>query len=169
MSLIKIRKAVMEELEEIVDIYKSVIVKMNRDGIHQWDETYPNRDVLREDILKDDMLIGEVNGEIASILVVNKEYDTDYNKVNWISKSSDFIIIHRLCVNPVFQGLGIGKKVMNMIEEKAIKNHIQSIRLDTFELNTYALRMYKDLGYEKVGEANWRKGKFIILEKILFK
>ncbi len=44
---------------------------------------------------------------------------------------------------------------------------IESVRLDAFSLNPYALRMYEGLGYKKVGEANWRKGLFYLFEKNL--
>jgi hypothetical protein len=56
---------------------------------------------------------------------------------------------------------------MIMIEELLRKEGIQSIRLDAFSLNPYALKMYGALGYQKVGETNWRKGLFYLLEKKL--
>lgn len=54
-----------------------------------------------------------------------------------------------------------------MIEDLLKKQRVQSIRLDAFSLNPYALKMYEALGYEKVGEINWRKGTFYLCEKKL--
>ncbi|MDP4147194.1 MAG: GNAT family N-acetyltransferase, partial [Bacillota bacterium] len=39
--------------------------------------------------------------------------------------------------------------------------------LDVFSLNPFALKMYYKQGYIKVGEVNWRKGKFYLMEKKL--
>lgn len=51
------------------------------------------------------------------------------------------------------------------IENELRKKNIETIRLDAFSENIYAIKMYEKLGYVNVGEANWRKGKFYLLEK----
>jgi ribosomal protein S18 acetylase RimI-like enzyme len=98
---------------------------------------------------------------------LNKDFDNDYLNAKWQYKGTDFIVLHRLCVNLSFQNKGIGTKTMLMIEEYVKNKGIQSIRLDAFSKNPFALKMYAKLGYKKVGEANWRRGLFYIFEKIL--
>ena len=44
---------------------------------------------------------------------------------------------------------------------------ITAVRLDAFTENPYALALYENLGYQKRGEAEWRKGKFNLYELIL--
>ena len=51
------------------------------------------------------------------------------------------------------------------IENELKNKNIETIRLDAFSENIYAIKMYEKLGYVNVGEANWRKGKFYLLEK----
>jgi ribosomal protein S18 acetylase RimI-like enzyme len=51
------------------------------------------------------------------------------------------------------------------IENKVKNMGIEAIRLDAFTLNPYAVKMYIKLGFEKVGIANFRKGKFYLMEK----
>ena len=79
----------------------------------------------------------------------------------------NFCVIHRLCVNPKFQKQGIAKKTLIYIEEKLQKECVKSIRLDVFTENPYALRLYEKAGYHKTGTADWRKGKFLLMEKLL--
>lgn len=50
---------------------------------------------------------------------------------------------------------------------KASESDIESIRLDVFTQNPFALRLYEKTGYRKTGTADWRKGKFILMEKVL--
>ena len=78
-----------------------------------------------------------------------------------------FYVIHRLCVNPKFQNQGIGTQTMKHIEKQVLSKGIDVIRLDAFTLNPFALKMYEKLGYTKVGDVNWRKGKFHLMEKKL--
>jgi ribosomal protein S18 acetylase RimI-like enzyme len=140
---------------------------MVANNILQWDELYPNETILKEDIVKRQMFAGMVNNEIASIFVLNKEFDDEYLTAQWEHKNDDFIILHRICVKVSFQNKGIGTKTMEMIEEKMKGAGIKSMRLDAFSKNPYSLKMYNKLGYKKVGEANWRKGLFYIFEKTL--
>jgi len=52
--------------------------------------------------------------------------------------------------------------------ESQIKNRgYDSIRLDVFTKNPYAQRLYRNNGYEVRGFAEWRKGRFDLMEKHL--
>lgn len=163
----KIIKAKQKDLNIIADIFKNAIDLMNNNNLYQWDEIYPNHSILERDLLKEQMFIGIDNNIIVSVVVVNNEFDEQYKNGNWKYNNSKFTIIHRLCVNPKYQNQKIGKNTMILVEKLLKKQGIQSIRLDVFSLNTYALRMYQTLQYQKVGEANFRKGLFYLLEKRL--
>lgn len=51
----------------------------------------------------------------------------------------------------------------------ALKNGNSSIKLDAFTQNPIALSLYEKLGYKVKGYADWRKGKFVLMEKVLKK
>ncbi|MDE5781539.1 MAG: GNAT family N-acetyltransferase, partial [Lachnospiraceae bacterium] len=78
-----------------------------------------------------------------------------------------YYIIHRLCVNPLYQNKGIGRKTMQYIEKILRDRDVQAIRLDVFSKNSYAIKLYEHMGYSKVGLANWRKGEFYLMEKYI--
>lgn len=164
---IKYRLGTNEDLTEICDIYKSAIKLMNSQEIYQWDEIYPNEDILKRDIDKKELFVGILSGKIAVIYVLNKDCDEEYNNGNWKNRNASYFIVHRLCVNPVFQNCGLGKETMKHIESNLKKNGIESIRLDAFINNPYALKLYKRMGYSVVGCADWRKGRFYLMEKYL--
>jgi ribosomal protein S18 acetylase RimI-like enzyme len=113
------------------------------------------------------MYVGIEDNVIVSAVVVNNEFDEEYKNGNWKYENDNFAVVHRLCVNPICQNKKIGRDTMIKIEELLKAEGIQSVRLDAFSLNPYALRMYKNLGYMKVGEAKWRKGLFYLFEKKL--
>jgi len=156
-----------EELTSIIDIYKNAIKTMLNNNIFQWDEFYPDKEILENDINKKQLYKITLNNDIISTFAINKEYDMDYLDGKWEYNGNDFVILHRLCVNPKYQNKGFGTKTILRIEEYLKDNGIKSIRLDTFSKNPIALRLYGKLGYKKTGEANWRKGLFFLFEKIL--
>lgn len=160
-----LRKANHEDLQAILSIFQGAIKVMDSNGIHQWDSIYPSEEIINNDILNNHMFLGEIHNEIASVFVLNQDYDKEYANGDWQYKELSFFVIHRLCVNPAFRGKGIGTMTMQLIEEFLRNNGIEAIRLDAYSLNPVALKMYEKLGYKKVGEANWRKGLFYLYEK----
>ena len=80
---------------------------------------------------------------------------------------TNFILIHRICVNPKFQNKGIATQTLKYIETYCKTNGYGTIRIDCFTDNPYSLKLYDKAGYLVVGYANWRKGKFELREKRL--
>jgi len=54
---------------------------------------------------------------------------------------------------------------MKQIENQALEDGMEELRLDVYSLNPYSLKLYDHAGYVKTGEANWRKGHFYLMEK----
>ena len=160
-------KATLNQLDEIFLLYTNAIKTMDSQGIPQWDEIYPDKLILEEDIKKNQMYIGLKDERIAVCFVLNEECDEEYKNGKWICSDSKYLIIHRLCVNPDFQNQGIAAKTMEYIENLAKDFGYNSIRLDCFTLNPYSKKLYDKAGYTVTGYADWRKGRFELREKKL--
>lgn len=161
------RQAQENELEEIYHIFVLAIESMIQHNIFQWDELYPDKEILKQDIKKKQLYIGLSNKKIVCAYVLNQECDEQYNNGNWQYPEAQYCVIHRLCVNPEAQNKGIGTLTMEYIEKEVIKAGVSSIRLDAFTQNPYAIQLYKKLDYHVVGYADWRKGRFCLMEKRL--
>lgn len=164
---ISIRPANIDDLERICFFFEKAIHFLNENKIPQWDELYPNQEIIREDILNRHMYAGEMQNQMVCVFSINQQCDEQYRVGDWQYRESSFMVIHRLCVNPQFQRQGIGTKAMQFIEDMMKNNGIIAIRLDAFSQNPSALRMYEKLGYLKTGEVNWRTGLFYLYEKLL--
>lgn len=165
--MMKIRQAELKDLDAVINMFKSAISTMISNNIYQWDDVYPNSTILKQDILKKQMYIGTEDDVIVSAAVINDESDEQYQNGNWEFANESFAVIHRLCVNPLYQNKKYGKNTMIIIEDFLKNKGIQCVRLDAFSKNPYALKMYQALEYKKAGEANWRKGLFYLFEKKL--
>lgn len=162
---LRIRKALSQDLDPVHDLFQKAIRVMDDQGIPQWDALYPSKEILRADISKGQLFVCEADGRIASVFVLNEEFDDEYNLAGWKCTDGRFAIIHRLCVHPDFQRIGVGRETMGHIEILAKSEGFSSLRLDVFSRNPYSQRLYAKLGYEKTGQAIWRKGLFWLMEK----
>ncbi len=162
---INYRIAALKDLKEIHTMVQRAIETMNNQQIYQWDELYPDEEILREDIEKQQLYVGLVEETIAVIYVLNQECDEEYQTGKWKYAQKPFYVIHRLCVNPVFQNQGVAGRTMLHIEETLRVMGIAAIRLDVFSENPSALKLYDNFGFAKVGYVDWRKGRFYLMEK----
>lgn len=159
--------AVRSQLDEIFNNYKIAIANMIKNGILQWDDKYPTKEILSQDIENNELYAILCDGKIVGGFVMNTYCDDEYFKAKWEYPDDTYYVLHRLCIHPDYQRLGIATRVMDFIEESAIKDGKNAVHLDTFSGNPRALALYKNRGYKPVGLAHWRKGEFYIFEKHL--
>lgn len=161
-----IRPTELIDLPRILETLEQVKQNMLSQGIDQWDEEYPNENIIHRDIQKGQAYIYIQNKEILAYMVLNEEYDIEYNALNW-STPTPFVVIHRLFVKPTAQGKGISSQMIQYAEEYAKTNKYASIRFDAYSLNNTANAVYLKKGYTSVGTVQFRKGVFNCYEKAL--
>ena len=105
-----------------LDIVKKQIRKLTNDNKHNIIIGFENEQTRK--------IIGFVHAELYESLYM----DTGLN-------------ILGLAVNSNFQGQGIGKKLMNSIEDYALKNNISYIRLNSNVRRIEAHKFYESIGY----------------------
>lgn len=160
------RLANSEDLSEILNLFQLAIDRMNALNIQQWDEIYPDKQTLACDIEQRQMYLYSAGTRIAAVIVLNSEQDDQYANGNW-SADDEFGVIHRLCVHPDFSRRGLGKQMVLFAEEHFKELNLSSVRLDAFTQNPISLHLYQTLGYQRVGQIVFRKGDFVLFEKIL--
>ncbi len=159
------RLGTIQDLDGICSLIKDAITEMEAHGIYQWDELYPLRSDFEEDILNNTLYVVYEEDMLVAFYVISEECDEQYNNAQW--KYEDAYILHRFCVSPKVQNRGIGKAVLLHVEKQIKDMGYQSIRLDAYTKNPFAQRLYLHNGYETRGYADWRKGRFSLMEKKL--
>lgn len=165
MMELQFRPAMPEDLDALAQMYGAAIEEMRRQGIDQWDERYPDRQILAEDIDAGEMTLGFLDGALACAYVMNRECDPEYADGAWAHPGADFRVLHRLCVDPALQGRGIARQAVGHMEARAHEQGVNCVRLDVFSENPCALHLYRRLGYHPAGEVRFRKGMFHLMEK----
>jgi ribosomal protein S18 acetylase RimI-like enzyme len=147
-----IREATVNDLDAILKITKSCAKKLVSKNIFQWNEYYPNRNVFENDLYNKWLYVTVKENKVIGSVCVSDLIDDEYATVKWLTPNNNNIYIHRLAVDPDYQGVGYAQKMMSFAEEFAKKNKYRSIRLDTFSKNMKNQKFYKQRGYKKLGE-----------------
>ena len=148
----KIKKAKITEIDQIMNMYDSCVSGMIEANIDQWDSSYPNRKIILDDIKNKTFYILLINNEIIAGINIDKIQDKTYLNITWEDIENKFLVVHRLAVHKEYWNKGAGKKLMLFAESLIKENNLNSIRLDTYNSNPKAINFYLKLGYVKKGE-----------------
>lgn len=161
------RLAAAADIPEICALIGDAIAEMERCGILQWDSLYPTAEDFARDIENNTLYLALTEDRLAAIYVISAEADDAYLSAAWQQPGETAYVLHRFCVSPALQHKGVGKQVLQHIEAQIRAMGYESVRLDVFTLNPYAQRLYRNNGYTVTGCADWRKGRFDLMEKLL--
>lgn len=159
----KIRNANHCDLVAVMNLVRSCVSHMESQGIHQWDEMYPDEATLRNDIERQELFVLEKDGRISGIVVLNDHQEPQYQQVMWEYPGKS-LVVHRLAIEPSCQGRGCARKLMQFAYGFAKERQYAAIRLDAFARNPRAVALYEQLGYRKAGTVVFRKGLFFCFE-----
>ena len=164
-----IRKAEISDLENIMKMYKSCVAGMIANGIDQWDESYPNTEVIMRDLIAQTYFVAIENEIIIAGINIDQNQDDTYLALDGKDKKNQFLVVHRLAVKVEFWNDGIGKSLMLFTENLVIEKGLNSIRLDTYSGNPKAMEFYRRLGYSELGTIDLKpnKDKYHCFEKII--
>ena len=165
-----IKKAERSDLNQLLEITKSCAKHMIDKEIYQWNEFYPSKEVLQKDIELQQLYKLEIDHKIIGLIVLTEIEDIEYKDVKWLTKNHQNLYVHRLAVDPQFQGKGYAQKLMDFAENYALKNNFISIRLDTFSQNKRNQQFYKQQNYKQLGSIYFPKQSehpFYCFEKIV--
>ncbi|GAA4310692.1 GNAT family N-acetyltransferase [Pontixanthobacter gangjinensis] len=146
-----IRKANINDLQEVKALTEACAKAMIQKHIYQWNEHYPSIDRLKADILSEELYVFKANNEIVGIIVITETMDEEYIPIQWLSKTSNNLYIHRLAVLPSLWGNRYARKLMDFAETYARENQYESVRLDTFSQNKRNQKFYETRGYQRLG------------------
>ena len=173
---IKVRQANDGELDEVERLYGELNDYLAEHvNYPRWSrEVYPLREHAEEGLRAGNLYVALCGEKIAGTVIFLYEQGEAYRSVEWqIGFDVPVIIIHILAVHPAYMGCGVGKALLEYAEELGRSQGMRAVRLDTFEENLPAVRLYEkcgfsyrglvDLGLEEIYGLKWYKA----FEKIL--
>ncbi|MES2853021.1 MAG: GNAT family N-acetyltransferase [Bacteroidota bacterium] len=152
------------------EILQQAIQRRKEDGSNQWQDGYPNPEVIQKDIEKGKGFV-LVDGETIigySAVLINDEPAYEKIEGKWLT-NGDFVVLHRVAISEKYLGKGLAKMILKYIEEFAISNNIYSIKADTNFDNIAMMKIFESSGYTYCGEVYFRGSPRKAYEKVLAK
>lgn len=162
-----------DELEQLYDDLNDYLAK--GENYPGWIKgIYPVRQNAIDGVKNSNLYVAKHNGKIVGSIILSNEPDPAYDKAKWEFESdySDVIVIYTFVVHPQFLKCGVGKALMDFTIEHSIKTQAKSIRLDVYEGNMPAIRLYEKYGFKYIdtvdlGLGNYGLNWFKLYEKVL--
>lgn len=128
--------------------------------------THQPDEITRKRVAQGECFVAETKGTIVgTILFKNAERA---NGCPWYDRD-DVASISQFAVEPASQAKGLGRRLMSVVEERAMATGAREIALDTAEPATHLVSWYMRLGYRFIEHAQWTHTNYrsVILSKTL--
>ncbi len=161
------------ELDEVMDIVSDVVPIMQSQGLIQWNEEYPNREVFEADIVRGSLFGLYEDLLLQGFCAIVKEDDEEYAQIPWM-QNGDAAVVHRLAVHSRAQGKGYARKLLKQAEIFALEKEFDLLRTDTHETNQTMQYLLSPVGHQRIPglfsmDRDPKLGLFIAYEKRLEK
>ncbi len=162
------RKATLNDLPQIWVILQNAIQRRKEDGSNQWQDGYPNPQIVEKDIEQGAGFVLADGDSIAGYcaILINDEPAYSEIKGKWLT-DDDFVVFHRVAISEDHLGKGLSGKMLNYIEDFARNNNINSVKADTNFDNGAMKHVFEKAGYVYCGEVFFRGSSRLAYEKLL--
>lgn len=137
--------------DKVLNLFKDAAEKISKKNIDHW-QYWKNPPIekikwVEEGILNDEFFfIKSSKGETIGMVRILEE-----DLLYWGHRTDKAKYIHSLVVIEKFGGNGIGKIILQKIEDDARKNGYEYLRLDSDSKNPKLCSYYENQGFKKVG------------------
>ena len=154
-----------DPVEELTELLHRAYKRLADMGLN-FIATFQSVEYTRNYFKKGECYILESNNKLLGTVFY---YTSMWDDAPEIFKMSDSVLIGKFAVEPELQNKGLGSKLMDFVEEHAIKNNKKRVVLDTSEKALHLIDYYNKRGYNYVHHWQWPdvNYKSVILSKDL--
>ena len=169
---VQIRKATQRDLAAVVQLYEALLDYLQA-GVNYpgWKkDIYPTQQDAETALQKGQLYVAQSGEVLAGTIVLNHVQEDAYQIMHWgcDAPPDKVLVLHTFAVHPSFAGKGVGTALMQFAEAKAKDDGLQTIRLDVYEGNKPAIRLYEKQNFRRVGTADMGYGMYGLHEYHLY-
>lgn len=163
-----IRLATIADVPQIWEVLQQAIARRKADGSNQWQDGYPNPEVITNDSNKGVGYVALHEARVVGYIAVLVNDEPAYAAIEgqWLT-NSDFVVFHRIATADAYLGQGVAKALFTFLESFAKDQQIKSIKADTNFDNAAMLSLFEHYGYKYCGEVYFRGSPRKAYEKVL--
>jgi GNAT superfamily N-acetyltransferase len=163
-----LRKAQASEKNDIWVILQQAIEQRRKDGSNQWQNGYPNEQVVQDDIAKGYAYVLVDDGVIIAYAAVIFEREPAYDHIEgkWLT-DGDYLVVHRVATSDAAKGKGAATRLFELLESLCLEKGIFSIKVDTIFDNFRMMKLLDKLHYTYCGQIFFANAWCRAYEKVL--
>lgn len=135
---------------------------------------YPIRENAVNGVENNNIFVARHEGKIVGSVILSHEPESAYANAKWGIECdySEVNVIYTFVVHPQYLTCGVGKALMDFSVEHSKKAKMKSIRLDVYEGNMPAIKLYEKCGFKYIDTVDLGLGSygldwFRLYEKLL--
>ncbi len=143
------RKTEEEDKEQVISLWRDAQAYFREQGIDQWQDGYPDRERLDQDVANKASYVLEEEGRVLATAYISVETEPDYCKIyegKWFTKGP-YGVIHRIAVTPFAKGKGLAGRLVAEAARSCREQGAVSLRVDTHQDNRPMRRMLEKNGF----------------------
>lgn len=147
------RRSTLADTKDIMKIIKQAQEYLRSQQVMQWQNNYPNIQVVEQDIKDQNGYVIVDDGNILGTVAVSFDGERTYDKIyegQWLS-DHPYGVVHRIAIHEKYKGKGLSSIIMDNIEKMCHDRNIKSIRVDTHEANKSMQKLLQKTGFEYCG------------------
>jgi ribosomal protein S18 acetylase RimI-like enzyme len=145
--IIDVRPPTFDESADILELWQESGKWLQAKGIDQWNpESFKIEDVLDYFENGSEVFLAKLNGKIAGTFIICWSDPDIWEELDNIETG----YIHKLTVNRILKGLGIGQFLLSWAEEYLNGKDKKLLRLDCMTKNIRLNQYYQELGYRYI-------------------
>ena len=164
------RKTKKSDIKDVMKIIKQAQKYFKEQEIDQWQNNYPNEDIINIDIENDESYVLLKDNEIIATTVISFNREKNYETIvdgKWLT-DGEYEAIHRIAVTDKLKGYGISNKMIAYAESLCRNRKIKSIKVDTHRDNLSMQALLKKNNFKYCGIIFLEDGaERIAFEKVL--
>ena len=164
MKTYSFRKGTKQDLPQLVKLYDTLCDYLEENqNPPGWKKGYYPAEMDAIAACNEDSQYLLLDGDIIiASIVLNHHPEAAYSKATWKTtfNYSHIFVIRTFCVHPDYLKKGIGSYLLQEVFSLAKANNINSLRLDVFQGNIPAQRLYEAAGFEYIDTVDLGLGEF---------
>lgn len=153
--MLEIRKAKYSEINDCYKVIEDAKRVFKQQGSTQWQDRdgYPSLETLKNDFEKNELYLIKLD-KIIGVFVFSKTLEKCYEDISegrWLIETSKYGVLHRIAILEDYRGQGYSNKIMEYIDNLALKYNLDSIRVDTMENNLEMRNVLLKSNYQECG------------------
>ncbi len=165
--MVEIKRASYDNLEGIMSVIESGREYLAKQNIDQWQDNYPNIEVIKNDLDNVEAYILADGDNVAGYFTFCAPPEPQYEVIDdgkWLNDTDNYASMHHVVISSAYRGKGLAHKIYRFCENRARECGYLSLRVDTHSDNKIMRHTAEKNGFAFCGTVYY----YGILKRIAF-